>query len=215
MNIAPQDGADVQPTLVMGAEARVSFIEQIQEALMAIGPVGLAGLAFLDSAGIPTGGAPDIALILMAPDITDMAGLVWLVLATVIGSVLGCLVLYQIGRVGGERVLRRFDSDKRQQVKEKLDLYGFWAMLFSVMGPPPYPTKLFVVSGGVFCMRLDMVLLAVLIGRTLRYGLAAYLGYNHGDRAVQLLTDHYATIFVGIVVVALLGLWQYKRQRPS
>ena len=141
MNIAPQDGADVQPTLVMGAEARVSFIEQIQEALMAIGPVGLAGLAFLDSAGIPTGGAPDIALILMAPDITDMAGLVWLVLATVIGSVLGCLVLYQIGRVGGERVLRRFDSDKRQLV-QVIQQWRRWLIRFQLNRAATFLRKL-------------------------------------------------------------------------
>ena len=183
---------------------------------MAVGPAGLAFLAFLDSAGIPTGGAPDIAIILMAPDIVEPVGLLWLVLGSVLGSVLGCLVLYRIGRVGGERVLARFAAEQRVQVKQKLDLYGFWAMFFSVMGPPPYPTKVFVLSGGVFGMRLDLVLIAVLLGRTLRYGLAAYLGFHYGERAEQLLTDHYSSIFIGVLVaIALVALWQYWRRRPS
>lgn len=201
---------------VQEALMAVSSFDQIQEALKAMGPAGLAFLAFLDSAGIPTGGAPDIAILLMAPDAVGPIGLLWLVLAAVLGSVLGCMVLYRIGRVGGERVLTRFAAEQRQQVKEKLDLYGFWAMFFSVMGPPPYPTKVFVLSGGVFGMRLDLVFFAVLLGRALRYGLAAYLGYHYGGRAEELLSENYVTIFVGVLVaIALVALWQYWRRRPS
>lgn len=192
----------------------MEFIQRLQETLIAIGPFGLGGLAFLDSAGVPTGGGPDIALILLSPGAAGPGPVVGLLAATVVGSVLGCMVLYQIGRQLGHRALDRFDPEKREQVRQKIGLYGFWAILLAVMGPPPYPTKLFVLSAGVFGMRRDLMLLAVALGRTVRYGAAAYLGYHHGTRATQLLIDHYPTIFAGVVgALAVVLIWQYRRQK--
>ena len=57
----------------------------------------------------------------------------------------------------------------------------------AVMGPPPIPTKLFILSAGVFGMRVRKLLIGVLIGRSIRYGIAAYLGIALGDRAVEML----------------------------
>ena len=81
----------------------------------------------------------------------------------------------------------------------------------AVIGPPPYPTKIFVLSAGVFKMGPGSFLSAVLLGRFLRYGLVAYLALHFGARAEELLMNHYPVVFamlIGLVGVALLVRWQ-------
>ena len=68
------------------------------------------GRAFIDSAGIPTGGGPDWVLLVMVSESRLLMELLAFVPAAVVGSVAGCLVPYYIGRKGGHLVLKRFDD---------------------------------------------------------------------------------------------------------
>jgi membrane protein YqaA with SNARE-associated domain len=181
-------------------------LEPFQAFLSDLGPAGVIVLSVLDSAGMPTLGGPDALLLLMAPNFSMATGL-WLLAGTVAGSALGCLILYYLGRRGGEPLLARFGgAEKRAWVQQKIQRYEFAGIFAAAIGPPPFPTKLFVLSAGVLGMQWKRLLLAVILGRTLRYGVAWYLGLHYGTRAAELLSRHYLTIFAGVVVLLALLL---------
>ena len=134
--------------------------------------------------------------------------------AAVVGSVAGCLVPYYIGRKGGHLVLKRFDAERRETVRDKIDRYGLWAVAFSVIAPPPYPMKLFILSAGVFGMPFGKFALAAVLGRTVRYSMVGYLAMRYGEKATELLRDHFAWVAVGLAAMIAIGLIaQALRQR--
>ena len=86
----------------------MEFIEELIRFLRDLGAPGLMGLAFVDSAGIPTGGGPDWVLLVMVSQSQLLVDLLTYVPAAVFGSAVGCLVPYYIGRRGGHLVLKHF-----------------------------------------------------------------------------------------------------------
>jgi len=164
------------------------------------------GLAFVDSAGIPTGGGPDWVLLVMVSKSQLLLELALYVPAAVLGSTFGCLVPYHLGRKCGHMVLDRFDAARQETVRDKIDRYGLWAVAFSVVAPPPYPMKLFILSAGVFGMPLGKFVVAVVMGRALRYSMVGYLAVVYGERATDLLRTNFATVAAVLAALAVLTL---------
>ncbi|MCH2661389.1 VTT domain-containing protein [bacterium] len=192
----------------------MEFIQDLIAFLRSLGAPGLMGLAFIDSAGIPTGGGPDWVLLVMVSESRLLMELLAFVPAAVVGSVAGCLVPYYIGRKGGHLVLKRFDAERRETVRDKIDRYGLWAVAFSVIAPPPYPMKLFILSAGVFGMPFGKFALAAVLGRTVRFSMVGYLAMRYGEKATELLRDHFAWGAVGLAAMIAIGLIaQALRQR--
>ena len=165
----------------------LQFLPRFEQYALTAGLPGLLTLSFIDSAGLPTGAAPDFLLMALAHMRPQLLSVIALVLFCTVGSAVGCVALCYAGRKGGQIILGKFDEQRRAQVREYIDRYGLWAVMAAVMGPPPIPTKLFILSAGVFGMRVRKLLVGVLVGRTIRYGIAAYLGITLGDRAVEFL----------------------------
>ena len=147
------------------------FIVWVQLLAKAAGSVGLGLLSVADSAGIPTGGGPDVLLILQASVTDSMTSVAILTLIAAVGSTIGCLFLYGVGRRSGRVALRRFSEQRIESIRRRLSLHGPWVILLAVMAPPPYPTKLFILCAGVFGMRPVPLVLSTFIGRTMRYGM--------------------------------------------
>src|SRR5438034_852457 len=126
--------------------------QRLQTFLLWVQTFGVGGvfaLTLLDSAFVPTSGAPDALLLILAAN-----GMAFLAtIAAVIGSTLGCVVLYYISMAAGEAALGRFSSDKRDRAKQLLDKYDVFAVLITAILPPPFPFKIFVISAGVFRVR--------------------------------------------------------------
>ena len=164
------------------------------------------GLAFVDSAGIPTGGGPDWVLLVTVSESQLRMDLMLFVLAAVLGSSLGCIVPYYLGCRCGHLLLERFEVERQASVRDKIDRYGLWAVAFSVVAPPPYPMKLFILSAGVFGMPLSKFVLAVVVGRTLRYSMVGYLAACYGERATELLRTNFATLAAVLAALAVIAL---------
>jgi membrane protein YqaA with SNARE-associated domain len=165
------------------------------------------GLAFVDSAGIPTGGGPDWVLLVMVSQSQLLVDLLTYVPAAVFGLAVGCLVPYYIGRRSGHLVLKRFEVERQEQIRDKIDRYGLWAIALSVLAPPPYPMKLFILSAGVFGMPFGKFVLAVVMGRTARYSMVGYMATRYGEQATELLRTNFAAVMgvlAAIVVASLL-----------
>jgi membrane protein YqaA with SNARE-associated domain len=194
----------------------VGFVEWVQQLAQAAGATGLFLLSVGDSAGIPTGGGPDVLLLLQSANLDRTTAVVVLAMLATLGSTIGCLVLYVIGRRSGRVALRRFSDARVEAARNRLSQHGPWVIFLAVMAPPPYPTKLFILSAGVFGMRPIPLALSTFIGRAIRYGTGAYLGMHFGAEGLALAQQH--APWAGGVLLCLMvaaGIVIYRRHRQS
>ena len=176
--------------------------------LKPLGFWGVGGIGFIDAAAIPV------------PMDLIIAGYVWadkrhfylyVVLASV-GSALGGLVPFFLGRAGGELFLmKRINRARYEQLRDRFGKQEFLAMMIPSMLPPPTPWKLFVFAAGVFEMKTVHFILSVFAGRFIRYIITALLTIEYGPQIVNMVTvlTTRHRIALAIVVSALLALLVY------
>ena len=95
--------------------------------------------------------------------------------------------------------------------------YGLLSVLVPSLLPPPAPFKIFVLAAGVAQVRVVDFVLAVTIGRGIRYFGEGLLALWYGERAVAFLRDNARQVGLWMAVVALvLGvgavLWQRRKR---
>jgi membrane protein YqaA with SNARE-associated domain len=175
-------------------------------ALKALGAWGVGIISVLDAAAF---GIPMDPLI--AGFVYANPRRAWLYcLAAALGSALGSLLPYALGRAGGELfLLKRIDRAKMERIRDRFERREFLAIMVPAMLPPPTPFKLLVFSAGVFEMKLRQFLLAIITGRLLRFGILSGLTVVFGQQIVGMTKDlvkkHPSiAILLGIVVLAVL-----------
>ncbi|MGH9319421.1 MAG: YqaA family protein [Vicinamibacteria bacterium] len=177
-------------------------LETIKSHLLGLGIPGLFLISFLDSAGVPLPGGVDLMIMLLSWQRPSQ--FFWIALVAAAGSAVGCFVLYRIARTGGDAMMSRFPVEKQEWVKEKVRRHDTLAVLVAMLGPPPFPTKLFILVAGVARMDWRRFLAAVFIGRLIRFSAEAYLAVRLGDRAAETLKSHYPAIALTLVVAVVL-----------
>jgi membrane protein YqaA with SNARE-associated domain len=143
--------------------------------------------------------------------------LVYITMAS-LGSALGSIPLYILGYLGGEKVLRKRISEERfLKIHRSFEQHEFWALMFPGMLPPPLPFKVFVLGAAVFEMRFRDFLVAIFLGRLVRFGVLSMLVLWFGPQIVGLLggvvKQHW--ILVLAIFVAGLSLWLALRRRAT
>src|SRR5688572_27399283 len=108
----------------------MSYLKAISQWLLATlepwGAPGLMLIAICDSSFLSLPEVNDLAL--MGLSINNPLRMWEYAAMTVIGSVIGCTLLYTIGRKGGEAMLRkRFTGDKVDRVRGWYQKYGMLA----------------------------------------------------------------------------------------
>ncbi len=183
-------------------------------ALMNLGFLGAGILGIFDSAAIPL---PIDAI--LAVYIWDDKSHFWAyVVLAAAGSAIGGLLPYWIGRGGGEIYLHKHVNHRRfDQLRERFENKEFVAVLVPSMLPPPTPWKVFVFAAGVFEMRVPWFLLAVFLGRIVRWMALAILVLELGPGAVGLVAHHGAALVAGVAGAALLAglIWWWVRRRKA
>jgi membrane protein YqaA with SNARE-associated domain len=147
----------------------------------------------------------------------------WLlyVLMAATGSALGSLVVYVIGYTGGEELLRkRVSAERFQKLHDAFERHPFWSLMFPAMLPPPTPFKLFVLGAAVAEMSLTHFLLAIFLGRTLRFLVLAILVLKFGPGVVNIMRSipsHYLywVLLTGLVLLAVFFLVRSMRKRKQ
>lgn len=192
-----------------------SVLKSLQAVLVGFGAFGLFAIALLDAGMIPLPGGPDVALMTLSHLNNSMTPVY--VLAVTIGSTLGCLFPYYIGLKTGEAALRRFSPEKRARVTALIDQYDLWAMLVGAVLPPPFPFKIFLITAGVFRMKVWRFLIALLIGRSIRYSLEGWMAVTYGDQAMTVFKHHYPKIGLAlaglIVLIVIINTIRSRRNR--
>jgi membrane protein YqaA with SNARE-associated domain len=134
-----------------------------------------------------------------------------------VGSALGSLVPFFLGRAGGELfLLNRINRKRFEQLRDRFERQEFLALLVPAMLPPPTPFKLFVFAAGVFEMKMLPFLAAVVLGRFLRFLTLSLLVVHYGPQIVHVVANgmkHHLTLMLAVfgALVALLT-WGITRQ---
>ena len=178
------------------------FVGRVHALAIALGAPGLFLIAFLDSSFVSL---PEISDLLVVSMVTHhKARLILYVIAATTGSIAGCLVMYFIGKKGGEALVRkRFRSANVDRTLESVQRNGMMAVLVPSILPPPMPFKIFVLLAGVAGISVAKFVAAVAIGRGMRYLALAILAVKYGDQAMGYMREHAA--FVSLIVVGLLA----------
>lgn len=182
-------------------------------------------LAPLGAWGVFVAAALDGAVVGLPMDVVvggyvaqNHARLLLYVLMASTGSALGSLVVYGIGYKGGEELLRkRVSAERFEKLHAAFEKHPFWSLMFPAMLPPPTPFKLFVLSAAVAEMSLGHFLLAIFLGRTVRFLLLGILVIKFGPGVVNtfriFFTHHWRWVLIAIAVG--LAVWLVLRQRKS
>jgi membrane protein YqaA with SNARE-associated domain len=198
----------------------MSFLSTISQWLVntlePYGSLGLMLIAIGDSSFLSLPEVNDAAL--MALSINNPYRMWELAAMTVLGSVIGCSLLYAVGRRGGEALLlKRFKSDRIVKVRNWYQKFGMLAVIVPSLLPPPLPFKIFVLSAGAFQISWRRFIMAVAIGRSIRYFSEGILAVWYGKQAIQIVADNVA--IVGTVLAALIVagavLFVFARRRKA
>jgi membrane protein YqaA with SNARE-associated domain len=177
-----------------------------------LGAPGMCLVAFLDSSFLSFPEINDILLITSSHLHPERA---WLYVGmTTLGSVLGCHVMWVVGRRGGEALLlRRFGPARVERTRRAFRRWGIFTIAIPSVLPPPMPFKIFVIAAGVFEFSPRRMAITLLIARGLRFTFWAAMGALYGDEALAWLERFdgwflrnwaWVAMAVGLLVVALL-----------
>ncbi len=135
---------------------------------LSIGGLGLFFVAFLDASVLSLPEVNDILIVYMVTKSPSF--LVYYAAMATAGSVGGSLIVYYLGRKGGEALLRKqFSREQVDRMQARFTRYGMAAVVVPAMLPPPVPLKLFVLGAGVAGMSAGKFAWAIGIGRGVRY----------------------------------------------
>lgn len=183
-------------------------------ALKTLGGWGLLILAVIDSLAIPM---PIDALVAAYAYSAPYKAWIYCI-AAALGSAVGCLLPYVLGRAGGEIfLLKRIDQKRLEKIRDRFEKQEFLALMIPAMLPPPTPFKLIVFSAGVFEMKVINFFLAIGCGRLIRFGIVSILAIMFGKQVVTevetLLIRHpwVVLLFLAIFIIAGYLIWKLLR----
>jgi len=185
------------------------FIHSIQALALAWGAPGILVVAFLDSSILSLPEIADLLVIWMVT--THPARFALYVSSATIGSLLGCLALYYVGK-GGEALLRkRISTHRYDKTLDAFRRHGVMAVLVPSILPPPAPFKPFVLLAGVAEISVAKFTTAILIGRGARYFIEGLLALWYGERAMTYIREHSVEVALVMVAVLCVGFLIYLR----
>lgn len=179
-----------------------------------LGGPGLLLVALADSSFISVPEGNDLLIVVLSTG-KEWGTMLYYVLMTVIGSTIGCSLLYWVGRRGGKVMGSRPRKGRMESIRLKYQKWGVWAVLVPSILPPPTPFKVFVLSAGIFRLPFQRFLVAVAIGRTVRYLAWGVLAVLYGA-AVREFIEHNLKAFgliVTIVTVLTIVLYIVVKRR--
>jgi membrane protein YqaA with SNARE-associated domain len=167
-----------------------------------LGAPGLFLISFLDSSVLSFPIINDLLLIQLSMQRPERMPLYALMAAT--GSVLGCVVLYFLARIGGEAYFHRKAGERAHAIRHWVERNGFGGMLIAALLPPPTPFKIFVFAAGAFEAPVLGFTAAITLARLFRYFGVGYLAVRYGADAMPYLVSH--KLLLTALAVALVAV---------
>ncbi|HXY23687.1 MAG TPA: VTT domain-containing protein [Candidatus Acidoferrum sp.] len=180
-----------------------------------LGAPGLFLISFLDSSVLTFPVINDLLLVELS--VQHPARMPVYAFLAMLGSVLGCVLLFFIAEKGGEALFHKHAGKRAQAIHNWVVHNGFGGMLIAALLPPPTPFKVFVVAAGVFEVPIASFVSAITLARAIRYFGIGYLAIRYGHDALPYLAQHKLRVGVVVIGVALLSYLLSKvilRHRP-
>jgi membrane protein YqaA with SNARE-associated domain len=184
--------------------------------LMAMKPLGvwgIGGLAVIDSAAIPV----PIDALLIDYVANDHARFLLYCFMAALGSAIGSMLPYYLGRAGGELfLLKRINRQRYEQMRDRFEKQEFLAIMIPAMMPPPTPVKLFEFAAGVFEMKPLWFFTAILVGKFVRFLIWAIITITYGPAILSTMTraihehQHFVLGISGLILVGL-GIYVLRK----
>ena len=196
------------------------IVSWVQAFALGIGGPGLFLVAFLDSSFLSLPEINDLLVVMLV--IEHKTRMPYYALMATLGSVTGCLVLYGIGRKGGEALVRRrFGGQRMERALALSKRYGVLAIAVPAILPPPAPFKIFVLLAGVAAVPLWQFATTIALARGFRYFAVGILSVRYGDDAIAFIEANGRTVARVLVALIVAGglawiLWRRRgRQRTG
>ena len=181
-----------------------------------LGAPGLFLISFLDSSVLTFPVINDLLLIELS--IQHPARMPVYALVAMLGSVLGCVLLFYLAEKGGEALFHKHAGDRAQAIHNWVVKNGFGGMLIAALLPPPTPFKVFVVAAGVFEVPLVSFASAITLARAVRYFGIGYLAIRYGHEALPYLVHHKLNVTIFLIALALVSYFLSRillRHKPQ
>ena len=176
-------------------------------ALKPLGVWGIGALAVVDSSSIPV----PIDALLIDYVANDHKRFLLYCLMAAVGSAVGSLLPYYLGRAGGELfLLKRINRHRYEQLRDRFEKQEFLGIMIPAMMPPPMPVKLFEIAAGVFEMKPLWFFSAICAGKFIRFLIWAVITMTYGPKILHSITrtlhEHLGYVLggAGILVVMLV-----------
>ena len=179
----------------------------VQSAALALGAPGLFLAAAADSSFISLPEVVDILLVWMVTQHKSRMPLY--AASATLGSVVGCLMLYWVGRKGDAFIAKRFSAQRVEKTLGTFRRYGLMAVLIPSLLPPPMPFKIFVLLAGAAGITTGRFAVAIAIGRGIRYFGEGLLAACNRERALEFLETNGRTMSLALAAVLGVGLAAY------
>ena len=191
------------------------LLKWIEGLALALGGPGLFLLSFLDSSFLSFPEVTDILIVVLVTKHPER--FLWYTALPTLGSILGCYVLYALAYRGGEAFMRKRMKERHvERAFAVFRKYGLFAVSIPSILPPPVPFKIFVLAAGAARVKPFDFLVAVTIGRGVRYFGEGLLALWYGQWALDLLNEHGRAVSLSLAgIIALLGfayIWWTRRR---
>ena len=168
-----------------------------------LGLLGLFLMSTLDSSFLVLPFGNDLLLIALVS--SNRNSWIWIgyVIVSALGSVVGVLIVDLIMRKAGEKGLERFVSANRvEKLKQKLENKAGITVFIATLIPPPFPFTPVVMTASALQSPRGEMLIAVFLGRLVRFGIEAVLALYFGRQMIAFLNSDVVTY----IVYALIGI---------
>ena len=190
------------------------FLAWVQGFAVALGGPGLFVIALLDSSFLSFPEVTDVLIIVLVAKHPER--FLWYTLLPTIGSIIGCYLLYALARRGGEAFLRKRLRERHvERAFAIFRKYGLLAVAVPSILPPPVPFKIFVLVAGAAQVRTLDFLIAVSIGRGIRYIGEGVLALWYGEWALEFLRANAraVSLWLGAIVATVAVVWMWWSRR--
>ena len=181
----------------------VSTTRWVLRFFLRLGIFGLFLMSALDSSFLVLPFGNDLLLIALVS--RNRESLIWIayVIVSAIGSVVGVFFVDLVMRKAGETGLERFVSRKRiDKLKAKLENKGGITVFVATLIPPPFPFTPVVMTASALQSPRGKLLIAVFLGRLVRFGIEAVLALYFGRQLIAFIDSDVVTY----IVYALIGI---------
>jgi membrane protein YqaA with SNARE-associated domain len=173
----------------------------LEALVLATGGLGMCVAGFIDSATTLPPVLLDILLIEVS--LHRPARMPYYVVMTVIGSVVGGVLLYALARKGEEAFFKKRTGARGERIRRWVANNGFLAVLLGALMPPPMPFKVVIVAAGAAEMPTRPFVVSLTLARVIRFSLEGIVAVRYGKEALPFLEAHKIAGTFWCVVFAL------------